>query len=413
MNSQIISLLLLGVSTMGFFLGVITDEQIYWPAPHLDKPAYLASVTDPVFDTRITRIVGNPGEPIPNLPAEVWATDTLRHGYSKRQPWNADQSMIYLDRHDPELWLDGRSYQPLFTRKDKPGTSLRWSTVEPRIMFYLGRPGNEHLHLGRWDVVDNVAEKLIDLKAYKKISFGKGEGNFTWDSTRAVICATRKSDNKNVLFIVNAATRTKGADIDVDSLSELKNCTLSPLGNYIVIGADLDGSGSDRIQVRSAATGEVLWQEHRYGLPSHFDTQVDEQGNEVIVGVGKSDPYKGMVIKRRLADGTITVLVDRGYASHTSGRCIRRKNWVYVTYQIRDGNSWWPFRNEVVAVKLDGSRIERLGNLHAIKFDYLAESHACPSPDGTRVIFASDWEKGAFPVQAYVIDLRDKVIRKR
>ncbi len=413
MNSQIISLLLLGISTVGFFLGVITDEQVYWPAPHLDKPAYLDSVTDPVFATNITRIVGNPGEPIPNLVGKVWATDTLRHGYSKRQPWNADQSMIYLDRHDPELWLDGRTYQPLFTRKDKPGTSLRWSTVEPRIMFYLGRSGNEHL--GRWDVVDNVAEELIDLRAYKDISFGKGEGNFTWDDTRAAICATRRSYNKKVLFIVNGATRTKGADINVGSLNALKNCTLSPLGSYIVIGADLDGSGGDRIQVRNAATGEVLWEEHQYGLPSHFDTQVDEQGDEVIVGVGKSDPYKGMVIKRRLSDGKITVLVDKGYASHTSGRCIKRKNWVYVTYQIRDNNNWWPFRNEVVAVKLDGSRIERLGNLHAIKFNhnYLAESHACPSPDGTRVIFASDWEKGDFPVQAYVIDLRDKVIRKR
>lgn len=148
-------------------------------------------------------------------------------------------------------------------------------------------------------------------------------------------------------------------------------------------------------------------------MPSHFDTQIDEQGNEIIVGVGKSDPYKGMLIKRRLSDGKINVLVDKGYASHTSGRCIKRKNWVYVTYQIRDNSSWWPFRNEIVAVKLDGSRIERLGNLHAIKFDYLAESHGCPSPDGTRVMFASDWEKGDFPVQAYVIDLRDKVAGKR
>ncbi len=410
MLPQIISLLLFGIASVGFILGVITDEQVYWPAPHLDKPGYLQTVIDPVFNTRITRIVGNPGEPIPNIAGEVWADDTLRHGYSKRQPWNADQSMIYLDRHDPELWLDGMTYQPLFTRKDKPGTSLRWSTVEPRIMFYLGRSGNEHL--GRWDVVDNVAEELIDLRAYQDISFGEGEGNFTWDSSKVAISATRRNDGKKVVFTVDVVQKIKGADIDVSALVELKNCTISPLGNFIVIGADLDGSGSDRLQVRSAASGEVLWEEHEYGLPSHFDTQVDEQGDEVIVGVGKSDPYKGMVIKRRLLDGKITVLIDKGYASHTSGRCIKRKNWVYVTYQIRDNTSWWPFRNEIVAVKLDGSRIERLGNLHAIVFDYLAEPHGCPSPDGTRVMFASDWENGDFPVQAYVIDLRDKVIRK-
>jgi hypothetical protein len=407
----IISLLLSGPALTGYYLSVITDTEIYWPAPPLVKPGYLETVLDPVFNTRLTRIVGNPGAAIPNLDGEVWADEQLRHGYSKRQPWNADQTMLYLDRHDPELWIDGNTYRPLFTRKNKPGTSLRWSPVEPRIMFYLGREGNEHL--GRWDVVANQSEELLDLRAYRDISFGEGEGNFTWDGRRVAICAVRRSDDHPVVFVADAAARTKGPDIDISALAELKNCTISPLGNYIVIGADLDGSGSDRIQVRSAVTGEILWQENRYGLPSHFDTQVDEQGEEVIVGVGKTAPYSGMIIKRRLADGAINVLVDQGYASHTSGRCIRRKNWVYVTYQIRDNSSWWPFRNEIVAVKLDGSRIERLGNLHAIKFDYLAESHGCPSPDGTRVIFASDWENGDFPVQAYVIDLRDKVIPAR
>ena len=408
---SILTLLLSAPVQSGYFLAVITDLQTYWPAAELEKPAYLQTIIDPVFNTRITRIVGDPGDLIPNLSGEVWADEQLRHGYSKRQPWNADGTMLYLDRHDPELWLDGNTYAPLFTRKDKPGTSLRWSTTEPRIMFYLGRDGNEHL--GRWDVVANTSEELVDLRAYRDISFGEGEGNFTWDSRKVAVYGIRRSDDHPVIVVVDVVARSKGPDIDLSDLVELKNCTISPLGNYIVIGADLDGSGSDRIQVRSAATGAVLWEEERYGLPSHFDTQIDEQGDEVIVGVGKTAPYNGMVIKRRLADGAITVLVDQGYASHTSGRAIGRKNWVYVTYQLRDNSSWWPFRNEIVAVKLDGSRIERLGNLHAIDFDYLAESHGCPSPDGTRVIFASDWEHGDFPVQAYVIDLRDKVIPAR
>jgi hypothetical protein len=104
--------------------------------------------------------------------------------------------------------------------------------------------------------------------------------------------------------------------------------------------------------------------------------------------------------------------MDKGYRSHTSDRYIKRKNWAYVTFQIRDNMAWRALRNEIVTVKLDGSRIGRLGNLHAIKYDYLAESHGCPSPDGTRIILARR-EKGSFPIQAYVIDARDKVIKKR
>ena len=75
---------------------------------------------------------------------------------------------------------------------------------------------------------------------------------------------------------------------------------------------------------------------------------------------------------------------------------------------ITDRNTHWPapYQNEIVAVKLDGSRVERICNTRSIDFTYVAESHGSPSPDGTKVIFASDWDKGTFPVQAYVVDIK-------
>jgi hypothetical protein len=69
----------------------------------------------------------------------------------------------------------------------------------------------------------------------------------------------------------------------------------------------------------------------------------------------------------------------------------------------------------MVAVKLDGTKVERLCNIRVDNSlfltssdQYLAEAHGCPSPDGRRVIFASDWNKGDFPIQSYVVDFRDK-----
>lgn len=102
-------------SNSGVNKGLITDQNTYWPAPPLSKPAYLQTVTDPTFGTKITRIVGDPGDPLPNVPGEFWAAKQLRHGYSKREAWNCDQSMIFLDRHSPNLWLDGNTYEVLFT----------------------------------------------------------------------------------------------------------------------------------------------------------------------------------------------------------------------------------------------------------------------------------------------------------
>ena len=389
---------------------LLTDTAIYWPAPSMAKPAYLEPVADPVFGTTITRIVGNPGEPIPNIANAVWADEQLRHGYSKRQPWNCDMSMIYLDRHSPELWLDGTTYEVLFTR-NKPGSHVRWSATEPEIMFYLHSSDTGASHLGKWNVVHEQTTTVLDLSGYTALSFGKGEGNFTLDGSKVAITGRRLADGHEVIFIIDVAQRSKGADIDMDGQAvTVANATISPFGNFLVITGDF-GQGSDRLQVRNAASGEILYTETEYGMPSHFDVQVDQDGNEVIAGVAKTTAHgvrSGTVIKRVLATGAISVIADHKYASHTSGRAVGRPGWVFVTYQNRS-TSYPPYINELVAVKLDGSRTERIAHLHAEKFNYVSESHGVPSPDGLRVLWASNWDTGAYPVQAYIADFREAV----
>jgi Tol biopolymer transport system component len=319
--------------------------------------------------------------------------------------------MIFLDRHSPPLWLDGESYKVLFTRPDKPVNKnpdrprydVRWSHSEPNIMYYLlNYPGE--CHFGKWDVIKDIASELIDLRGYTSCTFGDGEGNFTADGKKAVIIAVK--NEKKVIFVLDVENKSKGPDIKIEKLD---NCTMSPFGNYIVVDGFI-GDDGDRIHVRKATDGSVVWSETRYGVPSHWDVQIDQNGDEVVVGVCKSAPYNGMVIKRRLSDGYITVLVNCGYASHTSGRNLKRPGWVFITYSSRDNPKWYPYQNEIVAVKLDGSRTERICNIHSYVFTYVSESHGSPSPDGLRVIFASDWDSKTFPVQAYVADFRDKVI---
>ena len=75
-----------------------TSLNNYTPIPQLEKPGYLQTITDPVFGTKITRITGDVGSPIPNISGESWR-NIARHGYSNRQPWNADESIIYLGKH--------------------------------------------------------------------------------------------------------------------------------------------------------------------------------------------------------------------------------------------------------------------------------------------------------------------------
>ena len=406
-----ICLLLLSTSTNIPDCNLLTDVATYWPSPVLAKPAYLVPITDPVFGTKITRITGNPGETIPAINDEVWAEEQLRHGYSKRQPWNCDQSMIFLDRHSPELWLDGDTYEVLFT-KNKPGSSVRWSQTEPEIMYYISSSDSGNSVVGKWNVISDEQETVVTLTGYTQVTFGKGEGNFTNDGSKVAISAIRKGDGHEVIFVVNVKVGNKKPDMDMFEVAdEINNCTISPLGNFIVIAGDW-GLGSDRLQVRNAVTGAVLYTETERGMPSHFDVQIDQNGDEVVAGVAKTTVYgvrSGTVIKRVLSSGDISVICDHKYASHTSGRALNRQGWIFVTYQNRDTN-YPPYLNELVAVKLDGTRIERISHLHSIKFNYVSESHGVPSPDGLRIMWASNWDTDTYPIQAYVADYRNKII---
>ena len=126
----------------------------------------------------------------------------------------------------------------------------------------------------------------------------------------------------------------------------------------------------------------------------------------------------GHVVKVRLEDGLVTPLTDptneAGY-SHGSARATDRPGWFYVTY-ARD-TPGKRFNGEIVAVKLDGSgAVQRFGQYHGRAGSYRAQAHAVPSPDGRRVLFASDWTEGCDSgcggpgvIGAFVIDGRDSV----
>ncbi len=177
----------------------------------------------------------------------------------------------------------------------------------------------------------------------------------------------------------------------------------------MVVQGTFEG-GDDQTQVYDTEGNKVgpLWRE--YGRPSHYDLTVDQNGDEVAVGVSKSSPDNGRVIKRRLTDGSVTVLTHGGYATHTSTRCYGRSGWAISSFSHRGPDNWEPYYNEIVAVKLDGTRVERICHIRGLYKTYDNEAQPCPSPSGSRIIFASDWDNGTVPIQGYVADFRDKRI---
>jgi Tol biopolymer transport system component len=69
--------------------------------------------------------------------------------------------------------------------------------------------------------------------------------------------------------------------------------------------------------------------------------------------------------------------------------------------------------DEIVAVKLDGSRtVERIARTHGTsKGCYRCEAHPAPSPDGRKVVFASNWAQeggDGDDIKAYVVEIAQR-----
>ena len=391
--------------------GLVTDTE-QKTVPVIAKPGYLQSIIDPTFKTKVTRITGDPGTSIAGVGGS-WG-DVARHNYSKDAAWNSDQSLIVLKQAPGAgglLFLDGTTYAPRFTRASSPGET-RWHPQQPNVMLYI----NSSCEIGAWDVRANTRTTLLRPAGYTGCAFGPYEGNASQDGSKAAALATRSSDGRQVAFAIDLAARTKLADIDMaaNGITSVDWVSISALGRHVVVngsisGATTSGGAYDATRVFNLGGTPVgpVWTE--YGIPSHYDLSVDLAGNEVAVGVAKTGPagIQGRVVMRRLTDGTITVLNSGGYAMHTSTRNTERAGRAYVTHGYN--SSWPPFRSEIFSVKLDGSRaIERLVHHRSRNTDYNAEPHGVVSPDGKRVLFASNWEStSGRPIQAYVVDVRD------
>ena len=119
-------------------------------------------------------------------------------------------------------------------------------------------------------------------------------------------------------------------------------------------------------------------------------------------------PERWQIIARRLVDGKASVLSPPCFASHVSKRNLRDPDWVFATFNpVEPRPGFAPYSGEIAAISMDGQHaVRRLAQTHAAPNGYLTEPHGSPSPDGRRVIFASNWGDKAGPIAAYVAEFQ-------
>jgi hypothetical protein len=365
----------------------------------LPIPEYRETASDPTFGTTFTRVT-DPGSVF--LPGVVCGRKACRHRYSSTQAWNADQSLLLITEGCPGLcFVDGQTYEPLFVRQVSGSHDCKWHPRDPDIMVCVYPSG-----VSSWNPTSRTWKSLWKTDDYRALAFGPYKGNLSADGDMIVLRGV-DAEGKLVAFALDLRDGEKHPDIPLDGLEgENHYATISPTGRYVYV-AQRTADGHEPAYIFTIHGRLVQhWPEHH--RPGHGDMTIDADGEDVYVGVSKSEPDKYHVIKRRLSDGAVTSLIPYSNASHVSARNIRLPGWVFVSFSGSYANTRkldypTPFYQEVVALRIDGSgEIRRLAHTYGADAEYLSEAHGSPAPDGSRVIWASNWGTPGAPVSAFV-----------
>jgi len=353
------------------------------------KPGYLETFVDPYFGSKVTRVSGDEGQPIPNI-GGTWPRNCRSH-YQKDPPWNADGSVLFLAK-GCKMFLDGNTYQPLDLKT--PAGEARFHPAEPNIMIVLPRDGNS---IERFNLRKGTSTTIATFAGYRGLSY-LWEGNVSGNGRWIAPCAVK--DGTKVAFAYDMNERKKCPDIDLTGW-DIDWVSICFSGKYVVVNGKTTQQ-DDVTQVYESTTGRkvgVLWSS--YGHPSHYDLGIDQNGDDVAVGVAKSSPNAWMCIMRRLRDGKEKALCPSG--SHTGTRNTHRPGWAYIQSTHKG-----EYIDEVIAVELtwEGKPvIERLAYIPNVRVGYLSETHGAVSFDGRKFCAVSNWAIGNGQVQAYVVDI--------
>jgi hypothetical protein len=385
---------------------LITNTASLPPPTDNPKPDYLDPYIDPTFGTTITRISGDPGTYLTGSSGSVWG-DIVHHQYMKFPVWNADESLMFIETNSggpatgqsDVIFLDGETYEVAYVHPRPSGwVEGRWDRNDPDRMVYVT---NNSLYY--YYPRTNVSTLIRSWAGtYKNLYIGSLKGEQSYDNDIFPIKGQRVSDSANIFFPYTISTDTMGTVNDVAArwptkTMDLGQVSISPLKNYMLVYFD------DETAVVLDITGTNIintWSE--VGQPRHHSLGV-EGTTEYAYGAMSG----GVIIKRKLSDGSQVTINSIPYGYHTSATNYRGGAWIANDYFDDSGD---PYVGEEIIIAKDGSAKGRLcHNQRGVNADYDNEPHGSLSPTGKRLVFASTW-RGAGnpsrPVSLFVCDFR-------
>ncbi len=380
--------------------GLQINDLALHPMQDIAKPAYLNTIIDPSFGTTIRRIT-NAGTGNVIVPM-----------YSTVQAWNADESlMIVYDQSNSEhQLLNGMTYEFLRYLDDFYPNDLEqifWDFNDPDVLYYLDGINNDFV---KYTVSNQTKEVLVNLETVTtNCNGGFNMGNdvqmMSWDSD---IFAFRCNNDAVYHYKISTAQLTEFNISDVAYTAPMPG----PSGNLFYHRTNVyDAAGNFVLELNESSTEHSCLGKLANGNDAHF---------AIAFAQGPDGGCIGDIIAHDMTTGNCFPIISQsqGYDYPQSGThisALSHKNteggWVAASMMGYDKDGQSLLDQELVIAKAEEGNVKvcRIGHHRSDEddVDYWGEPHACISPSGTRVLFASDWSgaEDGQSIDCYVVEL--------
>jgi uncharacterized protein (TIGR03437 family) len=349
----------------------------------MQPPASGSAYTDPVFGTSIKRITNALSMDNADRGGKLtW----IENEYSTASPFSNDNSRLILLHQSYFGLYDGDgNFLGSLPLEVNSSSEPRWSRKDNSTLYY--HSGNQ---LKSYDASTGFTNVVHTFSEYASIS-GKGEMDISQDGDHFVFAG---DDRYVFVYIVStdrklAAFDTGGRAFDSLYITPDNNVTITwlPFGiNTRYTGIELFDSNMNFLRQVAHVGG-------------HMHMSRDLNGEEVLIWTNSNDlqPACGQnaIVKIRLNDGAQSCLLslDWSLAVHISAA---DDTWAFVeTYNPSDvipPSGWFPYTDELLQIKLDGSEVRRLAHHRSRplnSYNYMPKLSV--SRDGSRLVYASNF----------------------
>ena len=340
---------------------------------------------------------GEPDSPVCSVRATDHAADAISgfavNDYSRREPFNADDSRFIVNSGDGHWYLyDADTLQKLARLEGPSGDAEpQWHPSDPNTLYYL--PLNGGLQLYALNVATSGSRVVADFRGklpWRNAAhvWTKSEGSPSRDG-RYWGFQVEDLDFHILGFIVwdlqdNRLVGSKDVGVRPDHVS------MSPSGRWIV------SSGFEGVFAWSADFSVVR---KLHTTTEHSDIAIGKDGHDVFVSIdyqsNGGNVFMVDIDTGQRTDLFPTYLDGAASAMHFSGKAYDKPGWVlvstYATQRARDGSLPW-YAEQIFALQLQASpTIYRLGFHRSKSNGYWSEPHAAVDRGFRRVLYSSNW----------------------